>query len=106
MSKIDLGAVSTYAIAVDNGFEGTEAEWLETLKGESGDNGKSAYQIAVDNGFTGTESEWLASLKGEKGDKGDTGESGSGGNTTFNEVSSQSLLNYYNSCLNDNGNGG
>ena len=30
---------SAYEIAVDNGFEGTEAEWLESLKGEDGSNG-------------------------------------------------------------------
>ena len=65
--RMDLGAVSAYAIAVENGFEGTEAEWLESLKGDTGAKGKSAYQIAVDNGYSGTESEWLASLKGEKG---------------------------------------
>lgn len=28
-----------YMIAVKNGFEGTEAEWLESLKGEKGDPG-------------------------------------------------------------------
>ena len=28
-----------YAIAVKNGFEGTEAEWLESLKGEKGEKG-------------------------------------------------------------------
>jgi hypothetical protein len=69
--RMDLGAVSAYAIAVENGFEGTEAEWLESLKGASG---KSAYQIAVDNGFEGTESEWLESLKGESGASGDNAE--------------------------------
>lgn len=42
MSKIDLGAVSAYAIAVENGFEGTEAEWLESLKGESSASGDNA----------------------------------------------------------------
>ncbi|QHJ73725.1 hypothetical protein [Butyrivibrio virus Bo-Finn] len=85
MSKrIDLGAVSAYAIAVENGFEGTEAEWLESLKGEpgaagaKGEQGVSAYEIAVDNGFAGSAADWLASLKGEKGDKGDKGDSGSG----------------------------
>lgn len=93
---------------VTNIVSGYFTEHKNELKGDKGDtgvngiNGKSAYQIAVDNGFSGTESEWLASLKGEKGDKGDTGESGS----NFNEVSSQSLLDYYNSCFNDNGNGG
>ena len=30
---------SAYEIAVDNGFVGTEAEWLESLKGADGDNG-------------------------------------------------------------------
>ena len=49
---------TAYDIAVENGFEGTETEWLESLKG------KSAYEIAVDNGFVGTEEEWLESLKG------------------------------------------
>lgn len=56
--------VSAYSIAVQNGFEGTEAEWLESLQGE---DGKSAYQIAVDNGFEGTQEEWLASLQGADG---------------------------------------
>lgn len=56
---------SAYEIAVDNGFEGTEEEWLNSLKGA---NGKSAYWIAVDNGYQGTEQEWLASLKGANGD--------------------------------------
>ncbi len=31
-------ALSAYQIAVKNGFEGTEAEWLESLKGKNGDN--------------------------------------------------------------------
>ena len=30
---------SAYEIAVDHGFEGTEAEWLESLKGEQGPQG-------------------------------------------------------------------
>lgn len=59
---------SAYEIAVENGFEGTESEWLTSLKGEkgetgtSGSDGLSAYQIAVNKGFEGTESEWLASF--------------------------------------------
>lgn len=32
---------SAYELAVENGFEGTEEEWLESLKGESGKNGES-----------------------------------------------------------------
>lgn len=62
---------SAYEIAVDNGFTGTEAQWLESLKGETTYT-DSAYDLAVQNGYTGTETEWLASLKGDTGDKGET----------------------------------
>lgn len=89
-TKGEPGA-SAYEIAVKNGFQGTEAEWLLSLKGEKGEQGEagvsgstgadgsdglSAYEVALNNGFIGTEAEWLLSLKGEKGDKGDTGEQG------------------------------
>jgi S1-C subfamily serine protease len=66
--------LSAYDIAVRNGFEGTESEWLLSLRG------KSAYEIALENGFSGSETEWLQSLKGEKGDSGDKGEQGENGN--------------------------
>lgn len=33
--------LSAYSIAVKHGYEGTEAQWLETLKGETGADGKS-----------------------------------------------------------------
>lgn len=59
---------SAYEIAVENGFKGTEQEWLMSLK-----VGKSAYEIAVENGFKGTEKEWLESLKGSDGQNGDDG---------------------------------
>lgn len=55
------GGKSAYQIAVDNGYNGTEQDWIESLKGN---DGKSAYQIAVYNGYQGTEVEWLNSLKG------------------------------------------
>ena len=85
---------SAYEIAVANGFTGTEAEWLESLKGidgkdgadglpgkdgepgTNGTDGKSAYIIAVEHGFTGTETEWLASLKGADGKDGADGQPG------------------------------
>lgn len=63
-------------------------EWLDSVRGAAGEDGKSAYEIAVENGFEGTEEEWLASLKGqdgkdgadgEKGDKGDKGDAGEKG---------------------------
>ena len=62
---IDARGKSAYQIAVENGFIGTEQEWLASLKGEDGEyagKGLSAYEIAVKNGFVGSEQEWLASL--------------------------------------------
>ena len=97
---------SAYEIAVENGFVGTEIEWLESLKGADGKDGtdglpgkdgidgqngadgqdgvngidgKSAYEIAVANGFIGTESEWLESLKGSDGRDGVDGKDGADG---------------------------
>lgn len=70
---------SAYQVAVDNGFDGTEVEWLRSLHGNDGldgksgrdglpgQSGKSAYEIAIANGFMGTETEWLESLKGKDG---------------------------------------
>ena len=82
---------SAFEIAVENGFIGTEAEWLESLKGKDGKDGvdgkngqdgkdgidgKSAYEIAIANGYFGTESEWLESLKGKNGIDGEPGKDG------------------------------
>lgn len=69
---------SAYEVAVQNGFVGTEEEWLESLKGEQGEpgtpfgdltpeqkeelrgeEGKSAYEVSVENGYQGTEEEWV-----------------------------------------------
>lgn len=69
----DPGA-SAYELAVADGFEGTEAEWLASLQGQpggAGGPGPSAYEVAVANGFVGTEAEWLTSLKGDPGESGD-----------------------------------
>lgn len=55
-----VDGASAYEIALKNGFEGTEAEWLESLKG--------------DQGIPGTKGE-----HGDKGDKGDKGEKGDAG---------------------------
>lgn len=101
--------LSAYDIAKNNGYTGTEAEWLATLKGEKGEkgdpgvngpdgkagkdgvdgtngadgkpgaNGLSAYELAAKNGFIGNESAWLASLKGDKGDQGPKGDNGQNG---------------------------
>lgn len=100
---------SAYEVAIKNGYTGTEAEWLATLKGEKGEkgepgtkgsdgkpgkdgvdgangtdgkpgaNGLSAYELAAKNGFTGNEAAWLDSLKGDKGDRGPKGDDGQNG---------------------------
>lgn len=60
-SSGDITLDSCYALAVENGFEGTMEDFLKYIKGDS------AYDIAVKNGFEGTEKEWLAYLKGQDG---------------------------------------
>ena len=61
ITSADILLMSAYAIAVKNGFEGTEEEWLASLKGEKGD--PFEYEDFTE--------EQLAALKGEKGDPGD-----------------------------------
>lgn len=84
---------SAYEVAVENGFSGTETEWLASLKGatgapgadgKDGTDGKTPY--VGDNGNwyigaddTGKPSRGAKGDKGEKGDKGDTGEKGAQG---------------------------
>lgn len=42
--RCDTLTISAYGIAVKNGFEGTEEEWLASLKGEKGDTGATGPQ--------------------------------------------------------------
>lgn len=87
---------SAYKVAIENGFAGTENEWLDSLrgtqgiagkdgaKGEHGSNGsdgKSAYEIAVANGLTEAtnEADWIISLQGAGGEQGIQGLSGNDG---------------------------
>ena len=82
---------SAYQIAVEQGYQGSESDWLSSLKGDKGDKGntgakgnpgqdgaegKSAYAIAVEHGYEDSEEKWLLSLKGEKGDTGADGKDG------------------------------
>lgn len=39
INSLDVLCIDAYEIAVKNGFEGTEEEWLQSLKGEKGDRG-------------------------------------------------------------------
>lgn len=75
--------LSAYDIAVNNGFKGTEKEWLESLKGDSGADGKdgkngedgkdislldasfeSLYAAAVEQGYKGTAEEYKRDVLG------------------------------------------
>ena len=79
MTLAGCAGASAYEIAVENGFVGTEEDWLKSLVGEKGDegvHGKSAYELAVEMGFEGSELDWLEALKGDKGDRGEKGDSG------------------------------
>ena len=82
---------SAYQIAVEQGYQGSESDWLTSLKGDKGEKGntgakgnpgqdgaegKSAYAIAVEHGYEDSEDKWLLSLKGEKGDAGVAGKDG------------------------------
>lgn len=76
---------SAYQEWLDQGHQGSEQDFLSSLKGEKGDQGAtgetgqagqpglSAYQLAVQSGFKGSEKEWLDFLRqGPKGEKGDS----------------------------------
>ena len=98
-----LDGASAYDVAVENGYTGTEAEWLLSLVGATGadgaqgiqgepgiqggagvqgevgpagPDGPSAYEVAVNNGFVGTEADWLLTLVGPVGPKGPIGPQG------------------------------
>ena len=63
---------SAYEIAVEHGYEGTEAEWLESLHGADGAPGAKGDK--GDKGETGAQGEPGANGKdGAKGDKGERG---------------------------------
>ena len=65
-----LNGKSAYEIWLDNDHEGTEAEFLDWLKGAAGapgTPGMSAYETWLYNGHEGTEAEFLDWLKGDPG---------------------------------------
>lgn len=85
--------LSAYQVAVKNGFEGTEQEWLSSLHGKDSRSthtvvqketevkteekttvveqvpveGKSSYDVWLSVGNVGTQTDYLNSLKGEPG---------------------------------------
>lgn len=70
---------SAYEIAVDNGFVGTETEWLESLKGTEGTNGATFTPYVSSSGELSwtndadKENPATVNIKGVKGDRGDSG---------------------------------
>jgi hypothetical protein len=76
-----IAGASAYEVALDNGFVGTEAEWLDSLIGDTGPTGLTgpagadgATGPAGADGLNGTNG-----LDGAKGDTGDTGPAGADG---------------------------
>ena len=68
---VDVSGASAYEIAVANGFIGTEAAWLESLKGERGtkgetgdhgERGASAYELWLEEGNAGDKKDFFADL--------------------------------------------
>lgn len=103
---------SAYQIAIEQGFKGSEKEWLQSLKGDKGDkgepgaagkdgevgkpgqDGKTAYEIwreKPDNADKSVD-EFLASLKGEKGEPGEQGKQGDKGDPfTFSDLTEEQI---------------
>ena len=73
-----IQGLSAYQVAVQHGFEGTEAEWLISLKGEKGETGPQGLQ--GERGLQGIQGEQgeqgIQGPVGPKGEKGDQGERG------------------------------
>ena len=68
---VDVSGLSAYDVAVANGFVGTEAAWLASLKGErgskgepgeTGERGASAYELWQEEGNTGDEKAFFTAL--------------------------------------------
>ena len=89
VKNIESGAdgKSAYEIAKEFGFEGSEEEWLESLRGSQGEQGPqgpmgpqgySAYAAwkALPQNANGTVEEFIESLRGPMGPQGEKGEQG------------------------------
>lgn len=85
---------SAYQIAVEQGYQGSESDWLFSLKGDKGDTGERG-----EKGETGQQGEQgpkgekgdpgdrgLQGIPGEKGEKGDTGVAGKDGTDGFSPI--------------------
>ena len=71
--ELESEVINAYDIAVKNGFQGTEKEWLLSLNGKNGKDGEDGKDVTVDDlyeaakaeGFTGDKIEFIQSLVGE-----------------------------------------
>lgn len=79
-----IQGLSAYQVAVQHGFEGTEDEWLISLKGEKGETGPKGEQ--GEQGIQG-----IQGPQGEPGPQGPKGDTGSGLNIK-GELDSESQL--------------
>lgn len=91
ISEIDCceDGKSAYEIARDNGYQGTEQEWLQSLKGDP----------FTYSDFT---PEQLASLKGPKGDNGQNGTNGTNGTNGRDGTDGKSAYQSYLDTTTDN----
>ena len=73
--RVGTDGKSAYDLAIENGFVGTEAQWIASLKGTKGDQG-----IQGETGETGP-----------RGEKGDTGADGTNGKDGTNGTNGQGV---------------
>ena len=117
-----MNGKNAYELAVENGFQGTRAQWLASLvgsdgadgengadgeDGKDGQNGKSAYELACENGFEGSLAEWLLSLQfgedGADGKDGADGENGKNGKDGKDGADGEDGVSIVNIRINDEG---
>ena len=88
---------SAYEIAVQNGYDGTETDWLTSLKGQKGDTGEpGATGAKGDPGEKGDQGvPGIPGEKGERGEKGEKGDAGTPGKDGVNGINGKDGVNGY-----------
>lgn len=89
-----IQGLSAYQVAVQEGFVGSEEEWVASLKGEKGDKGDQGEQGLQGEPFTYDDftPDQLEGLKGPKGDTGETGPQGEKGDPfVYEDFTSEQL---------------
>lgn len=101
LSIDDIKGLSAYEVALQNGFGGTEAEWIESLHGASGKNGNDGIGVSSsiinNNGeliitYTDGHTENLGVVVGSKGDTGANGYTPIKGTDYFTEADKQEIV--------------